>query len=193
MSPTGLRRARRGECVPVRFSVPVNRDHPDSRNRRWAFGTREGALRMPFSHFRGIGSGGFTPPLAAGTAGFIPPVAFTGTGGFTRTLASTGRGGFTPPRFWRCSGAFIPPCFWRCRGGFTPPVDAVWHGRSRKPFGICSCKKRACNSPGICTYKSLDLNSPGINSYKKMAGGGSAPTAPRKWNRISPPERTFIS
>ena len=59
------------------------------------------------------------------------------------------------------------------RGGSIPPVDALRHGRSRKPFRICSCEKCARNSLAICTYKSLDLNFPGINSYKKMAGGGT--------------------
>ena len=56
--------------------------------------------------------------------------------------------------------------------GFIVPVDVLRHGRSRKPFTICSCEKRARNSPAICTYKSKDLNSPGINTYKKHGGGG---------------------
>ena len=59
---------------------------------------------------------------------------------------------------------------------FIPPVDALWHGRSRKPFGICSCEKCARNSPAICTYKSLDLNSLGINSYQRW--GGVPPSLP---------------
>ena len=52
------------------------------------------------------------------------------------------------------------------------PVDAIRHGRSRKPFGICSCEKCARKSPAICTYKSLDLNFFGINTYKKTGVGG---------------------
>ena len=55
--------------------------------------------------------------------------------------------------------------------GFIPPVDALRHGRSRKPSTICSYEKRARNSPGICSYKTEDLNFPGINSYKKTGGG----------------------
>ena len=72
------------------------------------------------------------------------------------------RGGLKPP---------LP-----CGGGFTlnrffPPVDGLRHRCYRKPFTICSCEKRARNSPAICSCKSLDLNFPGINSYKKQGGG----------------------
>ena len=81
---------------------------------------------MPFSHFRGGGRGGFTPPVDS-----------------TR------------------------------RDGFTPPVAALRHGRSRKPFRICTCEKRARKCCGICTYKSKDLNFPGINTYKKQGVGGT--------------------
>ena len=102
-----------------------------------------GALRMPFSHFRGTRSGGFTPPVAStGSGGFIPPVA------------STRRGQFTLNRF--------------TVSGFSLPVDAIRHGCSHKPFRICTYEKCARNSPAICTYKSLDLNFLGINTYKKQ-------------------------
>ena len=60
------------------------------------------------------------------------------------------------------------------RGGFIAPVHTLRHGRCRKPFTICSCKKCARNSSAFCTYKSLDLKSPGMNSYKKWGWGGPA-------------------
>ena len=77
------------------------------------------------------------------------------------------RGGLKPPL--PCNGGFTV-------NGFIPPVDALRHGRSHKPFGICSCEKCAGNSSGICTYKSLDLKSIAINTYKKQGGG--TPLAP---------------
>ena len=58
------------------------------------------------------------------------------------------------------------------RGGFIPPVGALRHGRCRKPFIICSCKKCARKCFGICTYKSLDLKFPRISSYKNRGGVG---------------------
>ena len=70
-----------------------------------------------------------------------------------------------------CTGGFTLNRF--TVNGFTPPVDARRHGRSRKPFGICSCKKCVRNSPGICSYKTKDLNFPGINSYKNTGWGGT--------------------
>ena len=79
-----------------------------------------------------------------------------------------GRGGFIPPVDPTRTDGFTV-------NGFIVPVDARRHGRSRKPFGICSCKKRARNSPGMCSYKTKHLNFPEINTYKKMAVGGDAP------------------
>ena len=72
------------------------------------------------------------------------------------------RGGLKPPL--ACDRGFTV-------NGFITPVDGLRHGRSHKPFGICSCKKCLGNCPGICTYKSLDLKSIGINTYKKHGGG----------------------
>ena len=105
---------------------------------------------MPFSHSRA----GQEPALHC-TGGFTLN-RFT-VNGFTVNPSSLRVNGFTPPL---ATG----------RGGFIPPVDALRHGRSRKPFRICSYEKCARNSPGICSYKSKDLNSPGICSYKKHRG-----------------------
>ena len=93
----------------------------------------------------------------------------------------TRRGGFIPQ--WRPKAASTS------RGAFTPPGDALRHGRSRKPFIICSCEKCARNSSAICTYKSLDLKFPRISSYKKIGGGwGACGYAPA--NR---PNRSLLS
>ena len=86
---------------------------------------------------------------------------------------SHSRGGLKPPL--PCIGGFTLNGF--TVNGFTldefiPPRDALGHGRSRKPFAICSCEKCARNSPGICSYKTKDLNCPGINTYKKQGVGG---------------------
>ena len=72
------------------------------------------------------------------------------------------RGGLKRPL--RCDGGFTV-------NGFISPVDGLPHGRSHKPFGICSCEKCACNCLAICSYKSLDLKSIRINTYKKQWGG----------------------
>ena len=93
---------------------------------------------------------------------------------------SHSRGGLKSPARQSRSGDGAPPL--PCTGGFTVkgfivPVDARQHGRSRKPFGICSCEKCARNSPGICSYKTKDLNFPGINTYKKQ-GVGAPPFWP---------------
>ena len=133
-------------------------------------GLRElrGALRMVFSHFRG----GLEPPC----------VAACSPRQWRRKAASTGRGGFT---LNGCTvDAFTVNGFTVNR--FTPPVDALRHGRSPKPFRICSCEKCVRNSPGMCSYKSKDLNSPGINSYRKSRVGGlplPATAVTRKWSR----------
>ena len=81
------------------------------------------------------------------------------------------RGGLKPPL--PCTGGFTLNGF--TVNGFIPPIDALRHGRSRKPFTICSCEKCVRKCCGICTYKSKDLNSPGINTYKKHGGGGGPP------------------
>ena len=62
------------------------------------------------------------------------------------------RGGLKPPL--RCTGGFTVNGFILSGftvNGFIPPVDPLRRGRSRKPFGICSCVKCARNSPLICT------------------------------------------
>ena len=86
------------------------------------------------------------------------------------------RGGLKSPTRQSRSGDGAPPL--PCNGAFTvngfiPPVDALRHGRSRKPFAICSYEKRVRNSPAICTYKSKDLNFFGISTYKKQGVGGT--------------------
>ena len=62
---------------------------------------------MPFSHFRGTGSGGFTPPLATGSAEFIRQVASTGTGGSTAPVDGLRRGRWRKPfrmrRYEKCA------------------------------------------------------------------------------------------
>ena len=85
-------------------------------------------------------------------------------------------GGPKPPTRQSRSGDGAPPL---CSGGGSnAPGDALRHGRSRKPFTICSCEKCARNSSVFCTYKSLDLKSPGMNSYKKWGWGGACGYAP---------------
>ena len=125
---------------------------------------------MPFSHFRG----GLKPPLRRG-GGFT-------VDGFTLNRFTLNRftvNGFTLNRF-TVNGftlnRFTVNGFTLNRftvNGFIPPVEALRHARSLKPFRICSCEKRARNSPGICSYKTKDLNYPGINSYKKPGGVGA--------------------
>ena len=86
-------------------------------------------------------------------------------------LLSHFSGGLKPPL--PCTGGFTLNGF--TVNGFTPPVDALRHGRSLKPFTICSCEKCAPKSLGICTCKSLDLKSFGMNSYKNYRGGEGGP------------------
>ena len=131
-----------------------------------------GTLRMPFSHFRG----GLKSPTHQSRSGDGAPPLPCG-GGFT--MSGFTLNGFSVNRFF-------------------PPVDGLLHGRSRKPFRICSCEKCARNSSAFCTYKSLDLKSPGINTYKNRGGGGlgACPSKPSKpafvilsrsgWRGISP-------
>ena len=93
------------------------------------------------------------------------------------------RGGIKPPLPCNCRftvNGFTLNGFTLNRftvNGFIPAVDGLRHGRSRKPFTICSCEKCARNSPAICTYKTKDLNSLGINTYKKQ-GVGAPPSWP---------------
>ena len=83
-------------------------------------------------------------------------------GGLKSPTRQSRSGDGAPPR--HSTGGFT-------LNGFTPPVDALRHGRYRKPFTICSYEKCARNSLAICTYKSLDLNFFGINTYKKQGWG----------------------
>ena len=76
--------------------------------------------------------------------------------------------------FGHCRGGLKPPL--PCDGGFTvngfiPPLDGLPHGRSHKPFGICSCKIFSVTPLESVLTKSLDLKSIGINTYKKHCGG----------------------
>ena len=77
-------------------------------------------------------------------------------------------GGLKSPTRQSRSSDGAPPR--HCTGGFTPPVDALRHGRSRKPFTICSYEKCARKSLAMCTYKLLDLKVFGISSYRKPGG-----------------------
>ena len=109
---------------------------------------------MPFTHF----VGGLKSPTRQSRSGDgAPPLPCDG--GFTVNPSRLRVNGFTLNKVHR--------------EGFIPPVDALRHGRSRKPFRICTCEKCARNSPGMCTYKSLDLNFFGINTYKKQGVGGT--------------------
>ena len=77
------------------------------------------------------------------------------------------RGGLKPPL--RSTGGFTLNGF--IVNGFTPPVDALRHGRSRKPFTICSCEKCARNSPGMCSCKNKRLKLPWNQHLQKPPGG----------------------
>ena len=104
---------------------------------------------MPCSHFRG----GLKSPTRQSRSGDgAPPLPCVD--GFTLN-------GFPLNRF--------------TVNGFIPPVDGLRHGRSRKPFRICSCEKCVRKCCGICSYKTKDLNFPGINTYKKSRGGAPPP------------------
>ena len=102
---------------------------------------------MPCSHFRGTGSAGFIPPLAAGTGGF--------------TL-----NGLTVNRF-TVNGFTV--------NGFILPVDRLRRGRSRKPFRMRRYEKCACKCPGIGTYKNKGLKLPWNQHLQKKPGGGAPP------------------
>ncbi len=97
---------------------------------------------MPLSHF----PGGLKPPRHS-------------SGGFTLTCPEPRRNRFTVFTL-SCEG-----------NGFISPVDALRHGRSPKPFRICTCKKCACNSLGICTCKNKGLKVPWNQHLQKMPGG----------------------
>ena len=84
---------------------------------------------MPFSHFRGNGRGGFTPPVAS-----------TGTGGFTLNRFTVN--GFTPLvdglRHGRSRKSFTICSYEKC---------------ARNSPGMCSCKSLDLKVFGINTYK----------------------------------------
>ena len=90
-----------------------------------------GALRMPFSHFRGTGRGGFNPPVdSTGRGGFIPPVD------------STGRDGFIPPVDALRHVRSRKPL------GICSCEKCV-----RNSSGMCSYKSLDLNFFGISSYK----------------------------------------
>ena len=80
-----------------------------------------------------------------------------------------------PPR--PCTGGFTLNTF--TVNGFIPPVDALRHGRSRKPFRMRRYEKCACKCPGIRTYKNKGLKLP-WNEYLQKNRVGAPPPCFRR-------------